>query len=102
MPEWIVKVRTVLIQKDPAKGTVASNYKPIGYLPLMWKLLTKIFADKIYDHLLMNWIFPYEKKECKKGARGTKEQLLIDKAVLKEVKRFRKNVAMKYIDYKKA
>ena len=33
VPEWMVKGRTVLIQKDPAKGTVASNYRPIACLP---------------------------------------------------------------------
>ena len=102
IPEWMVKGRTVLIQKDPAKGTVASKYRPIACVPLMWKLLTGIFADKIYDHLLMNTILPYEQKGCRKGARSTKDQLLIDKAVLKEVKRFRKNVAMTYINYRKA
>ena len=102
VPEWMVKGRTVLIQKDPAKGTVASNYRPIACLPLMWKLLTGIFADKIYDHLLNNNILPCEQKGCRKGARGTKDQLMIDKVVLKEVKRFQKNVAIAYIDYKKA
>ena len=35
IPEWMVKGRTVLIQKDPAKGTVASNYRPIACVPLM-------------------------------------------------------------------
>ena len=35
VPEWMVKGRTVLIQKDSAKGTVASNYRPIACLPLM-------------------------------------------------------------------
>ena len=54
VPEWMVKGRTVLIQKDPAKGTLSSNYRLIACLPLMWKLLTVIFVDKIYDHLLMN------------------------------------------------
>ena len=34
VPEWMVKERTVLIQKDPAKGTPASNYRPIACLPL--------------------------------------------------------------------
>ena len=29
VPEWMVKGKTVLIQKDPAKGTVASNYRSI-------------------------------------------------------------------------
>ena len=66
IPEWMVKGRTVLIQEDPAKGTVASNYTPIACLPLMWKLLTGIFGDKIYDHLLMNRILAYEQKVCKK------------------------------------
>ena len=51
VPGWMVKGRTVLIQKDPAKGTVASNYRPITCLPLMWKLLSGIFAGKIYEHL---------------------------------------------------
>ena len=102
VPEWMVKGRTVLILKDPAKETVASNYRPIACLPLMWKLLTEIFAYNIYDHLLMNSILSYEQKGCRKGARATKDQLLIDKVVLKEVKRFRKNVAMAYIDYRKA
>ena len=101
IPEWMVKGRTVLIQKYPAKGTVANNYRPIACLPLMWKLLSGIFADKIYDHLLMNSFLPYEQKGCRKGVRGTKDQLLIDKAMLKEVKRFRKNVVMVYIDYRK-
>ena len=97
----MVKGRTVLIQKDPAKVTVANKYRPIACLPLMWKLLTGIFADKIYDHLLMNSFLPYEQKGCRKGVRSTKDQLLIDKVMLKEVKRFMKNVAMAYIDYRK-
>ena len=102
VPEWMVKGKTVLIQKNPAKGTVASTYRSIACLPLMWKLLTGIFVDKIYDHLLMNIILPYEQKGCRKVPRGTKDQLLIDEVVLKEVKRFRKNVGMAYIGYRKA
>ena len=30
VPEWMVKGRTVLLQKDPVKGKVASNYRPIA------------------------------------------------------------------------
>ena len=32
VPYWMVKERTVLIQKDSAKGTVASNYRAITCL----------------------------------------------------------------------
>ena len=102
IPAWMVKGRTVLIQKDPAEGTVASNYRPIACLPLMWKLLTGIFADKIYDHLQGNNLLPDEQKGCRRRSRGTKDQLLIDKAVLREAKLKKRNLSMGWIDYRKA
>lgn len=40
IPEWIVTGRTVLIQKDPAKGNHANNNRPEACLPMMWRLLT--------------------------------------------------------------
>ena len=92
----------MLIQKDPAKGTVASNYRPITCLPLMWKLLSGIFAGKIYEHLETNDLLPEEQKGCRKRSRGTKDQLLIDKAVLKEAKRCKRNLSMAWVDYRKA
>ena len=38
VPDWLTKGRTVLIQKDKAKGNIASNYRPITGLCLVWKL----------------------------------------------------------------
>ena len=102
VPNWMTEGRTVLIQKDPAKGTVASNYRPIACLPLMWKLLTGIFADKIYSHLLENDILPEEQKGCRKKSRGTKDQLLIDKTILRETRIRKRCLAMAWIDYRKA
>ena len=102
VPEWMVTGKTALIQKDPAKGTEVSNYRPIACLPLMWKLLSGIFADRVYTHLLDNQLLPEEQKGGRKLSRGTKDQLLIDKAILKESKKLKKNVAMSWIDYKKA
>ena len=102
VPGWMVKGRTVLIQKDPAKGRAASNYRPIACLPLMWKLLTGIFADKIYDHLHANSLLPDEQKGCRKQSRGTKDQLLIDREVLNEAQRKQRCLSMAWIDYKKA
>lgn len=59
---WMVSDRTVLIQKDPAKGTKASSYRPFACLPLIWKLLSGIFADIVYTHLLDNQLLPEEQK----------------------------------------
>ena len=87
VPYWMVKGRPVLIQKAPAKGTVASNYRPIACLPIMWKLMTGIFAEQIYDNLLDKNLLPDEQKGSRKKSRGTKDQLLVDQAITLEAKR---------------
>ena len=71
-------------------------------LPLMWKLLTGAIADQIYAHLDQEKLLPEEQKGCRKGSRGTNDLLYIDRAVIKEVKSKNKNLAMAWIDYKKA
>ena len=80
--DWMTFGKTVLCQKDPAKGSAVDNYRPISCLPLMWKLMTGMFAEKMYSYLERENVLPSEQKGCCKGSRGTKEQLLIDKMVL--------------------
>ena len=60
VPSWLTKGRTSLLQKDKSKGNVASNYRPITCLPLMWKLLTGVIADWIYAHLDQEKLLPEE------------------------------------------
>ena len=43
-----------------------------------------------------------EQKGCRKGSRGIADLLYIDRAVIKEVKSRNKNLAIAWIDYKKA
>ena len=47
-------------------------------------------------------MLPEEQKECRKGSRRTNDLLYIDRAVIKEVKSRNNNLAMAWIDYKKA
>ena len=47
-------------------------------------------------------MLPEEQKGCRKDSRGTNDLLYIDWAVIKEVKSRNKNLAMVWIDYKKA
>ena len=74
-----------MLQKDKIKGNVGSNYRPITYLPLMWKLLTGVVADQIYAYLDQEKLLAEEEKGCRKGSRGTNGLLYIDRAVIKEV-----------------
>ena len=102
VPSWLTRGRTSLLQKDKSKGNVAINCRPITCLPLMWKLLAGVIADQIYAHFDQGKLLPEEQKGYRKGSRGTKDLLYIEKAVIKEVKSRNKNFAMAWIDYKKA
>ena len=90
------------MQKDKRKGNIASNYRPITCLPLVWKLLLGVIADQIYGHLDQQMLLPGELKGCRKRSRGTNDLLYIDMAVIREAKSKKKNLAMALIDYKKA
>ena len=101
-PEWITTGRTAPVQKDKSKGNVASNYKPITYLPIMWKLLTGIISERLYNYLKETNTIPHQQKGCRRKCRGTKDQLLINKMVMMNSKRRKNNLSMAWIDYKKA
>ena len=102
LPTWMTYGRTILCQKDSAKSSAVENYRPITCLPLMWKLLTGMIAEEMYTYLHRENLLPEEKKGCRRGSRGTKDQLLIDKTVLRDCRRRNTNLAMAWIDYKKA
>lgn len=101
-PAWMTEGRTVLLQKDVQKGTAVENYRPITCLPTMWKLLSGIVSDGIRSHLQQNKLIPIEQKGCMPFCRGTKDQLLTDKAIIRNCKRRKTNLSMVWIDYKKA
>ena len=100
VPTWMTEVGTVLIMI--VKGTAVGNYRPIACLPLMWKLLTSIFSEAIYGHLSCLEIMPNEQKLCRKNSRGTKDQPLIDKAILKNFRRTLTNLSIAWMNYRKA
>ena len=83
-PEWMTTGRTVLIPKDPKKGNIPSNYRPITCLPIMYKVMAAMISDTMYKHLEVNNIMPWEQKGCARRSRGTKDQLLIDKNVMRD------------------
>ena len=102
LPEWMVYGKTVLCQKNPARGRAVDNFRPISCLPLKWKLLTGMIAEEMYGFLEREKLLPEEQKGCRKRSSGTKDQLLIDKTVLRDCKKRKTNLAMAWIDYKKA
>ena len=65
-------------------------------------MLTAEISEQIYYSLISRGIFTEEQKECRKRSRGTEELLYIDQYIVNESKTRRKNLAMAYINYKKA
>ena len=92
----------MLCQKDITKGNAVNNYRPISCLPMMWKLFTCIMSDYLYDFLEKENLLPEEQKGYKRKTKGTKYQLLLDKAVLKDCKNRHTNLVMAWVEYRKA
>ena len=101
MPDWIVKGKTTLLPKSD-KTTDASQYRPITCLTTMWKCLTGIIGDKIATFMNSNGMLAVEQQGGIKKSYGTKTQLLINRNILSDAYRSRKNLHMLYVDYQKA
>ena len=56
----------------------------------------------MYNYLEREKILPKQQKGCKRGSRGTKDQLLTDKTALKDCKKRHTNLSMAWIYYRKA
>ena len=69
---------------------------------LLWKILTGIINGKVYDHLNQQKILPEEQKGCQRKTRGTKDLLLIHKAVIRNSRRRKTNLNVTWINFQKA
>ena len=68
----------------------------------MWKILTAQMREEIHYSLISRRLFPEEQNGCGKGTRETPELIYTDQYIFKESKTWRKNLAMTWIDYRKA
>ena len=51
LPKWMVTGKTLFFMKKIQKGNLVSNFRPITCIPLIWKLLTYVLAEELYEHL---------------------------------------------------
>ena len=82
--------------KNPA------NYRPITCLPIVYKILSSIFASRMMGHLKTNNPIAEEQKVGIADCYGCIDQLLINSIVLDDAKQRNKNISIAWIDYKKA
>ncbi|XP_054744287.1 uncharacterized protein LOC129248683 [Anastrepha obliqua] len=101
IPEFLTAGVTYLLPKD-APSADPARYRPITCLSTTYKLLTKIIANRIYEHCESNSILCEEQKGCRKRTMGCKDQLIIDTVITGVALRRRRNLSVAFIDYKKA
>ena len=62
----------LLVVKDTAKCSIPSNFRPITCLSTIWKLLSGILSDCLYNHLHSQRLLPTEQKGISRGSQGAK------------------------------
>ena len=86
MEECLSTGKTILLMKNKKAGAIPSNYRPITCMCTTFKLMTTIIADTIQNHLYKYDLIPEEQKGNRRNSQGMKDQLLIDKAILRNSK----------------
>jgi len=85
-----------------AETQLPNKYRPICCLPSIYKLLTAIISERLYSHLSNHNLLSEQQKGCIKDMLGTKDQLLLNKAVLENCRKRATNLSMAWLDYQKA
>ena len=101
LPGWFVKGKTILLPKNQVTEA-AKNYRPIACLNITYTLYTSLLNTFLEDHCTINNIITVEQAEGRRHSWGCINQLLINKMVLDQVKKQRKNLFMMWFDYHKA
>ena len=84
----------------PPQGTAPSNYCPITCLSTTWKVLSGIIAAKLQVH--RTGYMSTAQKDTGKNTRGSKHQLLLDRAVTNDLRSRQTNMSTAWIAYRKA
>lgn len=84
-PEWLTEGVTFLIPKSEDIEN-PKNYRPITCLPTTYKVLTSIITEKACIFLESNNLLLKVQKGCCHRSYGCKDQLLINEAILEEVR----------------
>ena len=80
---WRKEELNWLILKDENKGNKTSNFRPITCIRIMWKVFPS-FTFSSY-HTEREKLLPDDQKGCRTQSRGTKNQLMTDEMVMKNL-----------------
>ena len=88
-PQWLTTGRTILVAKKKETQD-PSNYRPITYLPFIYKIHTSVITSQMNHRIKANNIIPPEQKGSYSNTFGTIDQLLINKMIQDDAKKRKK------------
>ena len=100
-PTWITHGRTVLIPKSEELSD-EKKYQPITCLNTSYNIFTGLLGKHMKDHADRNEIWDKIQLGTCSGILCTVDQLLIDSAIMDEVREKKRNLAVLFYDYQKA
>lgn len=101
VPLFLTEGKTYLLPKGK-RSPDPSKYRPITCLQTFYKILTSCITVLLNAHIENENIMTEEQKGCRKGAKGCKEQLIIDSVILNHAMKKNRKLSCCYIDYQKA
>lgn len=101
MPDFLTNGVTYLLPKSAITND-PSQYRPITCLPTLYKIISGILCNKIYNYLEVNNILTREQTGCRRKSMGCKEQITIDSVIMEQARQQKRNLSMAFIDYQKA
>ena len=85
---------------DVRKNSALSKWSGKGKPSLLF--MCKLLSEDMYCFIENENLLPEEEKGYRRKSKETKDELLIDKTILKDCIKRRTNIAMGWIDYRKA
>ena len=101
IPTWVTQGRTTLLPKTNDLSN-ERNYRPITCLNTIYKIFTGIIGSYMKENADRNNIWDKSQLGTCFGVLGTVDELIIDNAIMDEVRSKQRNLAVAFYDYQKA
>ena len=78
------------------------DYRPITCLNTSYKIMTGVVEKYMREHTMENESWDEGQLGAVERVLGTVDQLIIDRCIMEEVKKYHRNLAVAFYNYKKA
>ena len=78
------------------------DYRPITCLNTSYKIMTGVVEKYMREHTMENESWDESQLGAVERVLGTVDQLIIDRCIMEEVKKYHRNLAVAFYNYKKA